>query len=335
MKKYKSTDYLFASGCIKSLEKNLMTHEKMEKMLESKTPEDALKVLYELNYGDGSDEVSAAQFEKLLAQEHTKAYKTVMDVAPETGYFVVFLYPNDYHNLKTLLKAEFLGIEADDLLTDRGSIPLADLVDAFHNRTYSAMRDIMAQGVQEVLDTYGTTQDPQCVDLILDKACYADMNQAAAGMKNDFVKGYVALSIDTTNLKSFVRAREMQKPWDFFSKIYIEGGSISERTFINSYEEPLDQFAEKLNVYGLQEVLEEGAAMIKETGRFTALEKLCDNAVIDYVKDAKYIPYGLQPLVGYIVAKENEIKTARIIMAGKLAGISPDLLRERVRNTYA
>jgi V/A-type H+-transporting ATPase subunit C len=52
------------------------------------------------------------------------------------------------------------------------------------------------------------------------------------------------------------------------------------------------------------------------------------------VKNAKYIPFGIEPLAGYLIAKDNEIKIARIIMAGKLAGISPELIRERLRETY-
>jgi len=67
---------------------------------------------------------------------------------------------------------------------------------------------------------------------------------------------------------------------------------------------------------------------------FTTIEKLFDNKLIEYVKSAKYISYGIEPLAAYLIAKENEIKIARIIMAGKLAGIPSELIRERMRETY-
>ena len=38
--------------------------------------------------------------------------------------------------------------------------------------------------------------------------------------------------------------------------------------------------------------------------------------------------------LAYAVAKQMEIKSARIILAGKKAGINEGLLRERVRETY-
>ena len=36
----------------------------------------------------------------------------------------------------------------------------------------------------------------------------------------------------------------------------------------------------------------------------------------------------------YILARENEIKTVRIILAGKRNGLSEEFLRERAREMY-
>ena len=335
MRRYKSEDYMFASAYIRCQEKYLLSSEKAEKMLEAKTPDEALKVLYELNYGDGSSEVSASEFEVLLSQELEKAYNLVLPLAPDREYFVIFLYPNDYHNVKTLLKAEFLGTNADELLMNTGSIPLAKLIDLVQNRNYTDMRLEMAKGIQEVVDTYGTTRNPQVIDLILDKACYKDINIEVSKIKNSFVRGYTALRIDTINLKSFVRAREMSKSWDFFSNIYIEGGNIAERLFISGYDEAFEQFADKLGIYGLSAALYEGASMLKESKRFTALEKFCDNLLMNYIRDAKYIAVGVEPLVAFLAAKENEVKMVRVIMAGKLANLPAEQIRERMRDTYA
>ena len=334
MKKYKSNDYIFVTTFIRGKEKYFLTQEKVERMLDSKTPDDALKVLYELNYGDDLEDIPAAEFEKLLVLELEKAYEMVLSLAPEKAYFTHFLYPNDYHNVKVLLKSEFSDTLAEELMMGGGTMPVSDLTELVQSRNYFGMREEMAKGIQEVVDIFGTTQDPQVVDLILDKACYRDINIEISKLQNDFISGYIALKIDTVNLKSFIRAKEMNKSWDFFSKIYIEGGKIPERLFVTGYDETPEQFAERLGAYNLQALLQESAAMIKETGRFTVLEKLCDNMVMDYVKETKYIPFGVEPLVGYLSAKESEVKTIRIIMAGKLAGISAELIRERIRNTY-
>ena len=73
---------------------------------------------------------------------------------------------------------------------------------------------------------------------------------------------------------------------------------------------------------------------MKETGSFTSIERLCDDAVMKYVKDAKYISFGIEPLIAYTAAKQAEIKSVRIVLAGKAAGLAPNLIRERLRETY-
>lgn len=334
MKKYKSNDYIFVTTYIRCKEKYLLTREKAERMLDSKTPDDAMKVLYEMNYGEGLDDVSAADFEKLLSLELKKTYEMVMSLAPEQDYFTHFLYPADYHNVKVLLKSEFSGGTSDDILMDVGSVATATLTELVQTRKYFGMREEMAKDIQDAVETFGTTRDPQIIDLILDKACYRDINLEVAKLKNDFITGYIELKIDVANLKSFIRAKEMKKPWDFFSKIYIDGGKIPERLFINNYDETPEQFSDRLEAYDLSTLMQESSQMLKDTGRFTVLEKLCDNLLVEYMKRSKYVAFGIEPLVGYLVGKENEVKAVRIIMAGKLAGISADLIRERMRETY-
>ena len=332
--RYNNEDFLYASAYVRCREKYLLNREGVEKMVDSKTPEDALKILYEFDYGVDSEETDNG-FEALLSGELEKTYKMILSLTSAESYFAVFLFPNDYQNIKTLLKAEFLGITADELLIDAGSIPAAQLKDLIQNRGYSAMRPEMSKGIQEAIESYGRSRDPQTIDLILDQACYRDMNADTAKLKNDFIKGYLALKIDTTNLKSFVRSQEMKKPWRFFSGIFLEGGGIGKGVFTENYELALEQFAEKLWKYGLQKTLQEGAAMIKETGRVTALEKSCDNLLMEYIRGARYICAGPEVLFAFMAAKEGEIKNARIIMAGKHAGLPPDQIRERVRKTYA
>ena len=40
------------------------------------------------------------------------------------------------------------------------------------------------------------------------------------------------------------------------------------------------------------------------------------------------------PGLGYLIARENEIKTVRIILTGKQNGFSDDAVRERIREMY-
>ena len=325
---------MFACAAMTCREKFLLSHEKIDRMLAGRSVPDALRILRELDYDDRVEN-AGMEYEKVLLSELEKTYKLVISMVPDETYFDVLLLPNDYHNVKVLLKAEFLEINADDLLIDAGTYPLDELKALVSGRNYSDMSEEMAAGIQSVLETYGTTQDPQVVDLILDKACYRDMSFMARILKMDFINDYLTLKIDTVNLISFARARQMKSTREFFSKIFIEDGNVPEEVFLDCFSENTEKIAEKVAIYGLDSVATEGFQMLEKTGRFTVLEKLCDDLLLSFVETAKQITSGVEPLYAYLLAKESEIKTVRIILAGLFEGLPTEQIRERVRNTYA
>ena len=66
----------------------------------------------------------------------------------------------------------------------------------------------------------------------------------------------------------------------------------------------------------------------------SAFERWCDNAQIRAIKPQKYEVCSVGPLVAYVLARQNEIKTARIILSGKANSLSDDAIRERTREMY-
>jgi len=330
--KIKETDYLFSTARVRSVEKNMLNRERVQKMVDAKTVEDALRVLDDIGYGFGS--TNASRYEELLTDEHKKVYDFITSIAPELEHFNMFLYPYDYHNLKVLMKSEYLGTEYNDALVDTGSIDLKVLKYAIKERDFSQLTEDMGEALGEIIDTFPRIKDPQFIDIVLDKYCYREMLKAAEDTKSDFIIDYVKLLIDSINIKTYVRLRKMKKSWDFFNKVYLAGGNIPGQIFIKNFDESYDKFAEHLSIYDFKEIFLEGTEALQLTGKFTTLEKLLDNRIVEHIKKAKYIPYGIEPLAGYLLAKDNEIKIARIILAGKIAGISPELIRERLRETY-
>lgn len=334
MTKIKDTDYLFSTARVRSVEKNMLTRERAEKMIDAKTTEDSLKVLSDIDYGYGSDVADPNNYEKLLTDEHKKTYDFITSIAPELDYFNMFLYPYDYHNLKVIMKSEYSGTDASDAFVDTGSIDLKVLRYSVKERDFSELTENMESALKEIIETFPKTNDPQIIDIILDKYCYDEMLKSAEETKSKFIIDYVKMQIDAINVKTYVRLKKMDKSWDFFTKVFLRGGNIGEQIFIKNYDETFEKFAEQLSAYGFKEAFLEGTEALAETGKFTTLEKLLDNKIIEHIRSAKYISFGIEPLAGYLIAKDNEIKIARIILAGKLAGISPELIRERLRETY-
>ena len=76
-----------------------------------------------------------------------------------------------------------------------------------------------------------------------------------------------------------------------------------------------------------------GAAAI-EGGTMTEFERECDNAVNRYMTGAHLKSFGPEQVVGYLTAEEGNTMAVRMVLTGLLAGIDPERLKERLRESY-
>ena len=63
-------------------------------------------------------------------------------------------------------------------------------------------------------------------------------------------------------------------------------------------------------------------------------ERLCDNAVMSFLSDGRRVPFGAEPIIGYIFAREAETTAIRTIISGRMAGLDGNTIRQRLRRTY-
>jgi len=66
----------------------------------------------------------------------------------------------------------------------------------------------------------------------------------------------------------------------------------------------------------------------------SAFERWCDNRLIREIRPQKYNPFTVSPLAAFLLARENEIKTVRILLLGKRNRLPEESIRERLREMY-
>lgn len=327
----KDTDYLYISGRVRSLEGKLLNQERMDRMLDAPTPMDAARVLVECGYPE-VEEVTPSSINKMLTEQQQKVFEDLSRDAPDQNIVDAFRIKYDYHNAKALLKAEVLGIDADDLMSHAGRVPVEKMQDAIRTSEFTSIPGRLSQGIREAREVLGNTRDPQQSDTVLDRAWFEDMMAMADESDSDFLRGYVRLNIDAVNLKSLVRVMRMGKDADYLRTVLFPNGNIGEDR-ISGLLSSGGQMTDLYATSALKEAAEAGSAAT-QGGSLTQFEKLCDNAIMDYVRKAKYVAFGEATLVAYLAAKESELVAARIILTGRLAGLSADTIRERLRESY-
>ncbi len=334
MIKINEGDYAYASARIRAIETKLLDSSRFDRMIDAPNAEEAFKVLLEAEYGFSGGSGNVYSFEALLAEEMKRCYSLLLDIAPQVEVIKAFQRKHDFFNLKVLLKAEFSGQETPDILLDTGTIDTENIKRIIREREYGELSPIMHKAIMETHDTFSKTQDPQIVDLLLDKASYHQLASDLGETDNLFLHRLTEILIDITNIKMFIRARTINKAWDFLKKLLLEGGTIPERTYFENCDKSLDAFVEEIRFGSYGDVVRQGWELYKIKKNISGLEKLLDDFLMEYVRKARVVTMGVEPLVAWLYAKETEIRNVRIIMTGRINRLSADIIRERLRLGY-
>ena len=334
MAKHKGNDYQYPCAVIRGNELTLLSTADLHKVVEAGTIQSAMTLLHEFGYGDGKELANPREFEAALAKEQKRVADLVLSVVPEKEELEFLQFPADYHNAKTILKAEALEISPEPYLMGGGRVEPAELAVMVKERNFLFAPVRLRDAILETFEAYAKSKDPQEIDILLDRACYGEMLDAAKAEANDFVVGYVKLLMDILNVQTFVRVKQVGKPVAFLEKVFLEGGNIDLGTLKELYSEGYALIGEKLDLYGFGEVIGRGAEEAAEKGSFALMEKLCDDLKIKYMQGAKYVLAGIEPIAAFYIAKEMELKNLRMVLTGKLVGIPEETLKERLREAY-
>ena len=331
MKQTKDIDYIFLSTRVKAMERNLLTKERIVRMLEAQTNEDAAKILVECGYSEMT-EITNSELDRVLGEQQQIMMADLGGCAPNKYIVDVFKLRYDYHNAKVLVKAEALGLDQTQLLMGGGRYDRQRLAENYSREEMLAYSDLFRRGIARAREVLGSTGDPQQADFILDRAYFEELTALAQASGSAFLEGYAALSVDVANLRSCVRASRLDRGVDFLNQVLVPGGTVSVRNLAGARGEELSNL---FRIGRLAAAAAEGAAKsAPNSGALTEFERLCDNAVMDYLSDGRRVPFGVEPILGYLYAREAEATTIRIIMAGRMAGLDTETIRERLRDAY-
>ncbi|HHV56795.1 MAG TPA: V-type ATP synthase subunit C [Firmicutes bacterium] len=335
------TEYAYSVARVRALETGLLDRGKIERMVEARDAAEALKVLGETPYAAAVGQLASVyDYESMLRRELVAVRALFWKISPHPELTDLFFLKYDVLNLKLLLKGRHLGQKTDDLLVAAGTIGPERLAAMAAADNWKELPAELAAAAHQAGEALAEEGDPQLVDTLLDKAYYAYLTRVLGERVEEFLRALVSLQVDLTNIKTFVRVRHVvggdaARARALLPRFFLPGGRLALDYFLAQVEEPLPALADRLAKDALGPVVGEGITAWQREKSLTRYEKLADDFLLAYVKKSRLIAFGVEPLVAYLMAKENEIKLIRIIMVGKINGLPAAEIRERLRDVYA
>ena len=333
-KKPQQSAYIYACARVRAMENGLIGKDRIAQLSDAATMDELYARLEEYGVSLIRDEAGSVLVEATLQGMLKHTLVQLLEAAPAPEVYDFMRYPYDCHNIKAAIKSHLRKLPCENILLELGVTDASQVAQMPTKGDFSALPTHMAKAAGEALEAYAKTANPRAIDLLLDKACFADMLAAAKDSGEDFHVQLVRAQIDLVNLMMCLRLVRMQSGEQgavLLQQAWLEGGALEQACLLRAYAEGEQAILGCLNRTAYEKV----ARWIAESdGSAAAAERAADDFRMELVRAAKQTTFGASVLSAFFFAQEYAVKNIRIVIAAKNAGLSSEIIHERIRTSY-
>lgn len=339
-------NFIAASISTRIYEDDLLKARDLERLNDYESLSEVLNALNDSSYSSAIAELDRdEEYEKILNKELVKVYDKIADVTPDKNISQYLIEKYNFHNLKLLVKEIIQEEDYSKIYSPMANVDTAFIKRELLRTTDGEVslgsvgkkddREIYLDYAQKALKAYRESENPAMIDISLDKSYYEREVDLAEKTGIESLLAYTKEAIDLNNIKTLLRIRGQKLDFGHLENALIEGGNLDKNDVLaminmDANEIVLKTSSLKVNSY-LKASLDRDK---KDSENLLDLEKAIDDHFMDFAKKAKAMTYGPEVLLGFLIAKEQEIKNLRIIFISKLNSLPKDFTRERLRETY-
>ena len=322
--------YLNPSARVRARKGRLFDEKQISEIVETNNIEEVENYLK--GVPDYADVLDDYPLDKALDIQRADTYDFVARLAPKDikDPFVVMSKKTDINNIKSLLTAKEVGLNAEEtreLLIPCGSLyedlislvdtdNVTDIVTGLDSTEYSTV-------LEDALPEYEEKNMILPLEAALDKYYLGNLLRSSdvpADENKQILYSYVGTQVDVDNLKLILRAKQDGLNYDDISSyILVDGYQLREWKLKDLMDSPdVTNVISGLEGTKYSDALTEVLPKYNETGSVVVFERALDVYANEYAKSlSSKKPLGIGPIIGYLSQKEAEIKNLKIIARAK------------------
>ncbi|MDD3926026.1 MAG: V-type ATPase subunit [bacterium] len=322
--------YAYATGRIRALQKGLIDEAVVRRMLEAPTPEAAFSIMMETPYAAYATGAGISDYERMLEAGLADAYRLIRSISPDGTLADILIRRYDLHNAKIIIKAERMGIDYRRLMAPVGSIDPDIVVRAWRDRDWRDLPGWLGRIMYRAALMIDNSGDLYLIDLMIDKSWFDDL-RLWSEERSSYLRSWLTARIDTVNIAGMLRSRVSGWSRERWREVFVEGGKVSRSRLEGLYDLTPEQAASGLTGTDYRREIEEGLEGYREHGSLSYMEALFEARLLEALRSERYVTFGPQPLLAYLLRKEAEVRALRTVMIGKLNGLPHDTIHRRLR----
>lgn len=320
----KDINYAYCVARLRANENNMLTKAQIFKLAESNSLDEALNEL--LNFGWIKEKLSVKE---ILDFQNKSLWKLLNECVPDKNELNILCILNDFFNIKTAVKCHFTSVDPYEYYIYPSSLNLVELTEKINSHKFSAIGGSFGETAENAYNTACLTENGQSAEIIIDKGSIDFLCEYSKHKNSCLINDVCAFLCDTANIKTALRINALKKNKDFADTAIGNCVKLERKTLIDL---SLGDTAELMN-YLLKTDYKEGIELYLKSS--ILYEKWCDDSIVKLVSKAKYTAFGFDPVCAYYYARQNEIKSVRIVLNGIASGLNAQEIKERVRLIYA
>lgn len=305
-------DILCISGKIKVWEKTFLSVDDISRIVNAKTFGEVIAMLNGTLYQISHPITSPSEIYNFFEDIILNLIKEIEKFLTEELYRY-FLLPYDFHNLKLVLDRYRTGRESKNYIP-YSSVDYFTLKEALEKNNFKEI----PQYLKPLLEFAYNNRDNENVMLLAKKIYWKIAKGLLNTQNSDFIDKYLKIEIDLSNIGIFLQQKIAGLSLEI--KLLSDGGNI------------------KKERYEKEETLWTSVGMIypgvKTPFGVEEYDMLRYNLLMDYLKYARVVPSGIEPIFSYFAARQIEIDNLRRILLGKFYNVDISKIETWVLPVY-
>ena len=318
------------------METRLLTGERVVRMAEAGSIDELLRLLGDTQYADSFSRLGSPwEYEAILEGEMEELIKLMVELSRDPALTDIFRLRYDFHNVKVTLKETLSGEPLDSAYIALGTIPVQRVRESVRGgEGIVDLPSYLRAPLEAVTDGFPGIPDPKWIDIIVDRAMFRTFVDITTRERCLFLYELLKGEIDLINILSLFRIRREDGERSLFQEALLEGGTISTDFMGSLFGENLDAVPVRLSHTPYVLMVTEGLAHLQAQGSFLVFEKMREAFLLNYMRRADLIAFGIEPLIAYLYKKESEIRTIRTIFVGLLNNVPTETVKERISRAF-
>jgi len=323
--------YVFETAQVRVLEMQILTKTTLLDMANAESFEAAADLLtateYALPPASASSKQGFAEVENILRARRSAVRQLFADLILDKSIVQLFRTRDDFANLRLAVRRTLTEKPLGTDYSPDGNFPPEQFAEVFEQENYNLFPDYMAEAAEQAVLAYYKDKDVRRIDYAIDSVQAKYNLTRARQLKSIFLLGLFRIQIDLANIRIFLRLKFTESE---MRNVFLDGGFIG----LERFERGLDLGYEALGplffVTPYYEVVQAGAGYLAQNKSFLAAEQRCDAHLIGFLKSTIEVIAGPQPIIAYLLMKENEIRTVRLILTAKKNFLDTQLILDRL-----